>query len=142
MPSNPESYQAIGWVCIALFALAGGANQIFKLVDRVRGTAPQPPNEQLAASAARLEKCVADLEEEDKIIHARITAERVDEERRASERRQLIYQKIDQSTAATREEINTVRCELAEDINRLEERMDKIPDRVMAQLANIGVFKS
>ena len=44
MLPDPNSAQSIGWISLALFALAGGVNQILKLVDRFKG---KPANSEL-----------------------------------------------------------------------------------------------
>ena len=34
---EPSAVQSAGWLCLAAFGLAGGINQVMKIVDRVKG---------------------------------------------------------------------------------------------------------
>ena len=51
---DPNSYPSIGWAVVILAALALGGNQIWEIINRMRGDAPEPPNGQLAQSVKQL----------------------------------------------------------------------------------------
>lgn len=56
---EPSSYQAIGWITVAIFALVGGINQVIRLVDRAKGS---PPVEQLKMAGDAITHRVEKLE--------------------------------------------------------------------------------
>lgn len=43
----PDHYATVGWLILSVLGLSGGLYYFLELLDRVRGKAPKPPNEQL-----------------------------------------------------------------------------------------------
>ncbi len=60
---SPDSYTAIGWLCVIIASCAFGFNQVLELVNRARGKAPHPPNAQLEMSIDEIGRRVEALEE-------------------------------------------------------------------------------
>lgn len=56
---EPNHWQALGWIAVAIFALAGGVNQVVRLVDRFKG---HPPVEHLQLNAMEIARRVESLE--------------------------------------------------------------------------------
>lgn len=50
----PDHYSTIGWLVVAVFAGSGGLYYFLKILDRIRGKEPTPPNEQLNQAQASL----------------------------------------------------------------------------------------
>lgn len=59
----PEHFSSIGWVIVILSAIAMGGNQVWEIINRLRGAAPEPPNGQLAQSVKQLNARVKILEQ-------------------------------------------------------------------------------
>lgn len=90
----PGSLELGGWLLCAatLIAISNGA---FKLVDRVKGREPYPPNAQLEQSYQHLTGRMETMEEKaSQLTHTMMEQARKEAED-ASERRQLIYAKIE-----------------------------------------------
>jgi hypothetical protein len=85
----PESYSAIGWVCVIGAALAFGMNQILELVNRARGKAPSPPNAQLESEQREIKRRVKVLEDWKDSLIQKLDADK-DEIIRAGEAREKI----------------------------------------------------
>lgn len=102
---EPHTWQAIGWIAVALFGIAGGVNQIVRLVDRFKG---HPPAEQLKLNADSLERRVTTLEH--------TAAE-------AMQRRRAMHEKID----AVKEEI---REETKRDLGQVYDRLNTLGESV------------
>ncbi len=60
---SPDSYTAIGWLCVIIASCAFGFNQVLELVNQARGKAPHPPNAQLEMSIDEIGRRVEALEE-------------------------------------------------------------------------------
>lgn len=86
---EPTHWQAFGWIAMVLFGLAGGINQVVRLVDRWKG---HPPVEHLQINANELARRVTSLEQ--------TAAE-------ALERRRAMHDKIDRVKEEIREEVKT-----------------------------------
>ncbi len=112
---DPTSYAVIGWIALALFSLAGGVNQVFKVVDRLKGN---PPVENLAQRVAHLE--------------------RNDEE--AVARRRAIYNKMEDMEKRIRAEIKADLTMIFGEMNKLRdgqtglERNDKFQNQIMGNI--------
>ncbi len=103
--SEPSTWQAIGWLAVALFSLAGGINQVTKLVDRWRG---HPPAETLKASADELTRRVSALEEN---------------AQEAMERRRAMHGKIDAVESK-------VRADVKQDLGNVYERLNSVSQSI------------
>jgi hypothetical protein len=123
--ASPSSLELGGWlVCLA--AVAFGANEVMKMIDRFAGKrheiAPQPLVVQSAMEYATKEEL-------------RQLRESIAEHRRDSdEGRRKIYDKME-----------SIRLEVKEDIEGVHERINAIseemPSRVVALLKNTGAIK-
>lgn len=71
----PENYQAIGWIMVAVFTLSGGLYYFLKLLDRVRGKEPHPPNEQLDQAQTAMIERIDKLEKDNQEIWRTMRAE-------------------------------------------------------------------
>lgn len=119
---DPSSYQSIGWILLALFSLAGGANQLFRLIDRLKEK-PSPSETYLTkVEAARLE---ASMIERFRVLDAQHTTDM----RRLGE------------------DIHGMRTQFSHDLTRVHQRLDDllestqgITDRVVATLRNTGAI--
>ncbi len=100
--------------CVAFFLMIlhyGGG-----IIDRFRG---QPPNEQLKASAAELERRIADLEQNKKD---------------ASEGRRVIYEKIEKFRESVESKMDGVRREF-------EDKIDGVRDQVKTVLSAVSELR-
>jgi len=98
---DPTSYQAIGWIAVAVFSLVGGLNQILKLFRHFR---EEPPPVTTYATKIELERLRVDL-------HKAIETLSTDGRARAAG----IYSRLD-----------SLRLEVKDDQQRIHERTDEI----------------
>ncbi len=70
---TPQSVELAGW-CVCAVTVATGILIVLKLVDRLRGKEPHPPNEQLGASHAALGDRVSRTENSIRNLYARTEA--------------------------------------------------------------------
>lgn len=90
--NDPQSFQAIGWIALAIFGLAGGINQVLGIVDRIKG---KPHAEQLQASNEHLSARFDQLEQDVESLRDEIRAERGTAHRESDDRRRAVYSKIE-----------------------------------------------
>lgn len=123
---DPASYQSLGWLMLALFSLAGGANQVMRLLDRLKEK-PNPAETYLTKTeAARMEtRLETQLVERVRVIEAQHN----------SDLREL------------RDEIHGMRAQFVADLTRVHARLDDllestqaVTDRVIATLRNTGAI--
>ena len=69
--------QIAAWLGCLAFALML-FNEAAKFVDRIRGNAPHPPNEQLDYSVAQIDRRVTRLEEDSAKIWAKMEADKME----------------------------------------------------------------
>jgi hypothetical protein len=93
---DPNSFAAVGWLLLTLASLAVAVVQVLKLVDRARGKAPNPPNEQLESGRRELERRVTNVEVEVCKLRTDLGHEREFQEASARSRSDKIYAKIDE----------------------------------------------
>jgi hypothetical protein len=58
----PDSYQAVGWVCVMVLGLSGGVYYALLLMDRLKGKPQQPPNRALESTLNAVESRVVAIE--------------------------------------------------------------------------------
>lgn len=102
---EPTHWQSFGWIAVAVFGLAGGINQVVRMVDRWRG---HPPVEHLQINANELTRRVATLE------HSASEA---------VERRRAMHDKIDRIK-------NEIREENKADFNQVYDRLNELSSSV------------
>lgn len=102
---TPDAVQLAAWLA-CLFFVAGGVNQIMKMVDRARG---HPPNEELQGGVDVVTQRVVVLENESKegVVRRRAMHDRID----GVEKRVLAEVKRD--TELIHEKINNVAREVS-----------------------------
>ena len=101
---DQHAWQAAGWIASAFF-LAGGINQVMRLVDRFKGN---PPAEQLQINAQELARRVTALEES--------TTE-------ASHQRRVMYEKVGSMKDEIRDEVKRDLGLVYDRLNKLSEGM-------------------
>jgi Mg2+ and Co2+ transporter CorA len=119
---DPNSYAAIGWVCVILAALAFGINQVMELVNRARGKAPHPPNAQLEAAVEAVAERVATLEEWKERLIAKMEDDKTAVIQAGEDRASRIHQHIEADRNATDKKIN------------------ELPERIISILKNTGAI--
>lgn len=124
---DPSAYASIGWLMVALGALALVLNQGFGFVRSVRGA---PPAEQLQLIADALEKRIQQLEKQ-----------RETDLVQASTRRQLIYQEFKDQRTDFLKEIKDVYTQIDKDRTAVNEALRELPNELIATLRNTGVIK-
>jgi len=114
------------WIgCFAFIVVL--INAVIKLADRLRGKQPYPPNE-------ILEKRVNGVEETMNEIESRVERHREANDRAAQVRTAGIYTKVDQVRKESQEHTEAVRKELSD-------KIDGLPDRLIATLKNTGALR-
>ena len=116
MLSDPSSYQSIGWLSLATFAVAGGVNQLLAITDRIKG---KPPAEQLASSHLHLSRRFDSLEKDVQNLRVEIKRDREETARENDDRRHAVYAKIE-----------AMRLELKQDAAGLQEKVSAISSQV------------
>lgn len=107
MLPEPNSFQTVGWICLALFGIAGGLNNLLKLWDRCKELPPPAQtyvakSDCLAARAElhkRVERVEADLHE----IRAEMKRDRDAILRAGEERAVKLHERINAVLAAVSE---------------------------------------
>ncbi len=102
---NPDAVQLAAWLA-CLFFVAGGVNQVMRMVDRARG---HPPNEELKGGADVMSQRVASLEKEaqEAMVRRRAMHERID----GAEKR--VREEVKRDTELIHEKINNVAREVS-----------------------------
>jgi uncharacterized membrane protein YccC len=120
---DPNSYQAIGWLCVMVAMIAVGINAVFKLIDRFRGKEPHPPNEQLEIKRLELERRINSAE----ALVARIGEDRAKDLREIeTERRRsatALYQKMEETKDELTQSSGQGQTELHRKIETTEQRL-------------------
>lgn len=111
MLPDPTTAQSIGWLCVALFGIAGGANQVVRLVRTIRGEAN---TDELHRRITQLEKVAED----------------------AVGRRRAIYMEIERKHDMAKGGIEALRDELNEDIDAVRETIRNLPAEIIALIKN------
>jgi len=125
--SDPNSYQAVGFIALAIFAMVGGVNQVLKLTDRFKG---QPPPAKLEGS---LNGVILRLNALDTAVMQLRAEFHEGHEQRSQDndaRRRAIYEKIE-----------GVRLELKKDIKDVEEKIGDLPNELIVLLKNTGALR-
>lgn len=120
---DPGSYPAVGWLVVTIAGLSVSVNHILKFVDRFK---EQPPPASTYTTKAYCERVHND--ESRRINELRVAL--VDAERARTEQRGEISSDI----AGLREEVRN-------DIQRLHDRMDRLPSQLVALLKNTGALE-
>ena len=119
---SPDSYSAIGWLCVILATLAFGVNQLLELVARARGKAPHPPNAQLSAAQEALETRVAALEQWKDELISKMDADKTAVILAGEQRASRIHEHIEKDRTA------------------MEQKIENMPERIIAILRNTGAI--
>lgn len=114
---TPTSMEIAGWILCA-FAIAGGINQILKLVERARGEAPKPPNAELAVAVSAMEARVTGVEKQ---IH---------------ETRIEVRGNRDQNEALIAAQTAMFSASMKDLERRLGDKQEAIPDKIVNLLRN------
>lgn len=112
----PESAQAIGWLALAGFAIAGGVNQVLKFFDRFKET---PPSHQTYATKSE---------------HGEL-ANRVD---RVDEKIDANYKALDQKRSIS---VANLHDALKEQTDALNKRIDAVPQNVITLLKDVKALQ-
>lgn len=114
-------------VCLVVIMIFG--DYVMKTVDRFRGKAPHPPNEQLGYSQEEVSKRVASLETWRGDLTRKLEKDKQEILLSGSQRGQRIYAKID-------EEVKAMRNDMKEMNRDLTDKCEAIPGLVIATLVN------
>lgn len=130
---DPTSYPAIGWLCLAAFSVAGGINQLLRLLDRLKEK-PIPAETYLTKlEGKRMEET----------FHARLADMQSRQEHSETQRTE--------NHRALRAQLEEIREMVRDDVTRIHERIDNaaadtnsridgLPERVIATLRNTGAI--
>lgn len=112
----------VGWFLAIVFFLTGGVNQVMKLLDRMKES-PNPRDTYLTKEEFAEQQLVQQRRLDE--IEARQEASRTQREN---------------DRVALRGEMHDMRGEIRGDIQRIHERLDGLPERVIATLVNTGAI--
>lgn len=126
----PTSYQAIGWIAVSAWAIAGGVNQILKLVDRVKGKSPSPPNEQLEVGRRELERRISAVEKEQAESRKESQHEKEQGESTARASRAALYKKVDDVRAELVTKVDDLRDEMTSQFKDTERALGRIEGKL------------
>jgi hypothetical protein len=129
----PNSYQAIGWLVVALASLCVAINQVDDFFERRKPRVGFPPVEQLENSQQALAERVQNLERALADIRHELKEDREAQSRTASIRAAGIYKKIDDVRAQLSANLETVRQELADNQRHL-------PNEIVTLLKNTNAI--
>lgn len=119
---DPNSYAAIGWLMVIVASAAFGANQLLELVRRARGKEQHPPNGELNTNLKQLNIRVRQLEDW-----------RNELARKLEEDKQVVLQAGEERAVRIHEHIER-------DRQHIDDRLDSMPDRIIATLKNTGAI--
>jgi hypothetical protein len=122
-PSPTELNTFLSCVLVVIGLILAG----IKLTEKLKGKKPKPPNEQLSESHAVLTQRVGKLE-------ATVEKNREAAEAQARVRSAGLYSKMEEVRKQTSDHTESVRKELSE-------KIDAMPDRVVALLRNTGALE-
>lgn len=115
-PSDPTSYQSMGWLMVCVVALIAGINQVLRLLDRFKER-PRPAD-----------TYVTKEEHKERVVEFR---SQLAEIRQARE----------QDTRAVRGDIDDMREQFGEDLRGVHQRIDDLPNSIITTLKQTGVIK-
>lgn len=141
---DPTSYAAIGWLLVSVVAIITGANQVIKLWDRISGQGksaiPQPLQVEQAVKFVTKEQCEHLHQTQAATVQAlkvelnELRQQRIQDAKDSSFSRKALYAEIKEANENATAHIEAVRKELSE-------RIEAMPDRVVALLRNTGVIR-
>ncbi len=115
-PSDPSSYQSLGWLMVCAVALVAGINQVMRLLDRFKEK-PRPAD-----------TYVTKEEHRERVVEFRTQLADI---RRARE----------DDTRAVRGDLDGLREQFGTDLRGVHQRIDDLPNSIIATLKNTGVIK-
>jgi hypothetical protein len=130
---NPTSYEAIGWLVVALASLCVAINQIDDFFDRRKPREGFPPVEQLDNSQNALSVRVDKLEAEMGELRREMKEDREAANASGSARAAGIYRKIDEVRSELSANLERARQELAENQRSL-------PNEIVTLLKNTNAI--
>ncbi|MEI6565318.1 MAG: hypothetical protein WCR20_01470 [Verrucomicrobiota bacterium] len=120
------------WLGCLAFVVAA-VNGVMRLVDRMKDK-PSPGEVRAEASDKFVQKAQCEVLHRDFVARLQLLeAQRVSDGREASGQRARLYDQIKVTNDQTREHIEAVRQELSD-------KIDQMPDRVIAMLRNFGAI--
>lgn len=120
--SNPVPVEMVSWLACVAFAIAlinGG----FKLVDRLRGQPPIPPNETLGHVCATLSGRVDRQEFELADLRRELKENQADQSRQDAQLRESLHRKIDETRVELETRMEAHRRELSQDLKDMPARI-------------------
>lgn len=130
---NPTSYEAIGWLVVALSSLCVAINQIDDFFERRKPREGFPPAEQLENSQNALSARVDKLEAEMGELRREMKEDREAANLSASARTAGMYRKVDEVRSELSANLERVRHELAENQRSL-------PNEIVTLLKNTNAI--
>ena len=130
---NPNSYEGLGWLVVALSALCVAINQIDDFFERRKPREGFPPVEQLENSHNALSARVDKLEAEMNELRREMKQDREALNESGSARAAEIYRKIDEVRSELSANLERVRQELSENQRSL-------PNEIVALLKNTNAI--
>lgn len=133
----PDSALSLGWLCLAVFALLGGVNQILRITDRFRANPPLHLQYSTKAEHQELQQSHRDLGAKVDSLAKSVDAAFRDSAQVASVSREKLYTQLrDGSLAIARlsaiSENQTKQLkDQSERLTQLNARVDEVPGRVL-----------
>ncbi len=136
MLPDPNTAQSIGWLTLAAFSLIGGINQALQLTDRLKG---KPPADVLASKSEELKSRLECVEAE-AVDQTVCRATHAEVNRRLNELEKL-GKEADERRRAIYAEIGKVRDAFKADMQRIEDKLEVMPGRVIEILRQTKVIR-
>ena len=131
---DPNHFASIGWVCVILVAIIVGVRQGIGLV---RDLKEKPSSGEVMTQANATFATKQELER----LEAEFKHYREQESIQAALRRKGIYDRLDGSRKEVLESVDKMRGDFDDKIKDVYNRVDTIPDRIIATLRNTGAIK-
>jgi hypothetical protein len=139
--SDITTWAIIGIVVGALAAAAFGANQINEFLESRKDKPGTPANGELQLAQQNLSERVDVLDNKVASIEEDLKADREANQKHISMRSQTIFSKIDDVSKELRHEMQAQTDKREQQTNKLAERIEAMPEKLLNMLNTMGCLK-